>query len=138
MLLYFTPAARDWNAMSKWPKLLAAMMFVAPASCAWVSTSCKLPAHAMNRLELLFGTSFQDATQIDDRPWQEFLDSEVTPRFPAGLTAYSASGQWQRPDSQIEKSPSRVLVIWDDAKADASARINAVREAYKSASPNSA
>ncbi len=117
--------------MSKSANLFAVIMAVALAGCSLLSTSCKLPAHAMNRVELLFGAKAQDGTPIDDRQWQDFLDSEVTARFPAGLTAYSAYGQWQRPDGSVEKSPSRVLVIWYEAKADASARIDAVRQAYK-------
>jgi hypothetical protein len=83
----------------------------------------------MNRVELLFGAATNDGKPIDAAQWRDFLDREVTPRFPAGLTAYDAYGQWQRPDGAIEKSPSRVLVIWYEG--DGRARIDAIREAYK-------
>jgi len=83
----------------------------------------------MNRVELFFGAALNDGKPIAGSEWRSFLDREVTPRFPAGLTAYEAYGQWQRPDGQIEKSPSRVLVIWYEG--DQSSRIDAIREAYK-------
>jgi hypothetical protein len=83
----------------------------------------------MNRVELIFAAAFNDGKPIADAAWQDFLDKEVTPRFPSGLTAYRAYGQWQRPDGRIEKSPSRVLVIWYEG--DRSSRIEAIRNAYK-------
>ncbi|HVZ68639.1 MAG TPA: DUF3574 domain-containing protein [Rhizomicrobium sp.] len=83
----------------------------------------------MNRVELLFGAATNDGTLIDAIEWKDFLDREVTPRFPAGLTAYEAYGQWQGSDGRIERGPSRALLIWYDG--DASTRIDAIREAYK-------
>jgi len=111
--------------------LLAATIFVALSGCASAGgpARCAAPAHAMSRVELLFGAVFNDGSPITARQWQDFLDQEVTPRFPAGLTAYEAYGQWQRADGQIEKSPSRVLAIWYEG--DQSSRIEAIREAYK-------
>jgi len=92
---------------------------------------CTAPSHAMQKVELFFGAATNDGKPIPKAAWEEFLDREVTPRFPAGLTATEASGQWQRPDGTIEKSPARVLSIWYDITKDASAKIEAVREAYK-------
>lgn len=92
---------------------------------------CTAPSHAMQKVELLFGAATNDGKPIPQTAWQDFLDREVTPRFPAGLTAYEASGQWQRPDGTIEKSPARVLAIWYDKNKDTSAQIETLREAYK-------
>lgn len=93
--------------------------------------TCAAPAQAMQRVELFFGAATNDGTPIPQSAWQAFLDREVTPRFPAGLTAYDAYGQWQGPGGAIEKSPARVLVIWYNKSQDETARIDAVREAYK-------
>lgn len=111
--------------------LLAATAFVALTGCASSSgpARCHAPAQEMGRVEFLFGAALGDGTPITARQWQDFLDQEVTPRFPAGLTAYEAYGQWQRADGKVEKSPSRVLVIWYGG--DQSSRIDAIREAYK-------
>jgi hypothetical protein len=110
--------------------ILAVALCTVLAGCASPrGESCAPPSHRMHRAELLFGAAFNDGKPIDNAAWQAFLDKEVTPRFPAGLTAYEAYGQWQRPDGRIEKSPSRVLVIWYEG--DRSSRIDAIREAYK-------
>jgi hypothetical protein len=111
--------------------VLAALMVLSGCASGGGAIRCVAPAHEMGRVELLFGAALDDGTPIDNRQWQDFLDRDVTPRFPAGLTDYEAYGQWQRPDGKIEKSPSRVLVIWYDAQTGMSARIDAVREAYK-------
>ena len=109
----------------------ATAVLIALAGCAAQQSglSCKPPSHAMHRVELLFAAATNDGKPISASQWQDFLNHEVTPRFPGGLTAYEAYGQWQGSDGKIEKSPSRVLLIWYEG--DASARIDAIREAYK-------
>ena len=49
----------------------------------------------MARLELLFGLGKREGGTISDADWAAFLDAEVTPRFPAGLTVLSGYGQWR-------------------------------------------
>jgi hypothetical protein len=110
--------------------ILLAVLCAALAGCASPrNEACTAPSHQMKRVELFFGAAFDDGKPIDNARWQDFLDKDVTPRFPAGLTAYEAYGQWQRSDGRIEKSPSRVLVIWYEG--DRSSRIESIREAYK-------
>jgi hypothetical protein len=110
--------------------IIAVALCAVLAACASPRAQiCVPPSHQMNRVELFFGAAFNDGKPIGDADWQDFLDKEVTPRFPAGLTAYEAYGQWQRSDGQIEKSPSRVLLIW--YAGDQSSRIEAIRAAYK-------
>ncbi len=110
--------------------ILVAVLCATLAACASPrNESCPSPSHQMKRVELFFGAAFNDGKPIGNAEWQNFLDKEVTPRFPAGLTAYESYGQWQRPDGQIEKSPSRVLLIWYEG--DQASRIDAIREAYK-------
>lgn len=86
----------------------------------------------MARVELLFGATTAKG-EIGEAAWASFLAREVTPRFPDGLTAYSAFGQWKKPDGDIARIPTRVLVIWYAPGERAEARIEAIREAYKSA-----
>jgi hypothetical protein len=59
---------------------------------------------------------------VDD--WQKFLASEITPRFPEGLTAWSAAGQWRSPTGELHKEDSYVLhvVHKDEAKYDTAVR----------------
>lgn len=67
------------------------------------------------------------------KEWQAFLDEEVSPRFPAGLTVYDAYGQWMRQDSRDGKPNrliSRVLVILHPDTPEANGNIEAVRKAF--------
>ena len=54
--------------------------------------ACRGSAKAMARLELLFGSTRRQGAPISEEEWTAFLDAEVTPRFPNGLTVLS--GPW--------------------------------------------
>jgi hypothetical protein len=85
----------------------------------------------MARLELLFGMSRKDAAPVSDEEWQSFVDQEVTPRFPDGLTILQGYGQWRSGGGAIIKEYSRVLMIWFQPTPDSETRIDAIRAAYK-------
>jgi hypothetical protein len=93
--------------------------------------ACAAPATPMARLELLFGAGRKDGGEVSDQEWRAFLDGEVTPRFPDGLTVLGGYGQWKNSAGAIAKEPSRVLVIWHKPDADSNLRIEGVRAAYK-------
>jgi hypothetical protein len=97
-----------------------------------ISGSCKGAATPYARLELLFGLGRKDGTEIGEAEWRAFLDAEVTPRFPDGLTLLSGYGQWRNSAGAIAKEKSVMLVIWHRPSADSEARIEAIRAAYKS------
>lgn len=93
-------------------------------------------AQAWLRTELYFSIGEWTETALSTAPearWAEFLDREVTPRFPSGLTVLDAYGQWrgEKPGAVISRERSRVLVIMHPATADASAKIEAIRAAWK-------
>jgi hypothetical protein len=94
-------------------------------------TTCPPSARRMPRAELIFGFSRRDQPEVTDAEWLLFLDGEITPRFPDGLTVLDAYGQWRRPDGQITKEKSRMLLIWADIPG-AEERLEAIRSAWKS------
>jgi hypothetical protein len=63
--------------------------------------------------------------------WASFLDTEVTPRFPAGFTVLRGPGQWRGQDGRLSKEQSNMLIIWHQRTAQADAEIEAIRAAYK-------
>ena len=63
--------------------------------------------------------------------FQRFLDTDVTPRFPDGLTAIDAQGRWRAPDGRLTEERSKLVVIVAPAGAATAARLEAVRDAYK-------
>ncbi len=120
---------------------LAALLFMtrfAPAQAtATLQGDASRPgaAHWL-RSELYFGVG---STEISDRGaaeirWRSFLDKEVTPRFPNGLTVFEAYGQWR---GSGETAPSRlrskVLVILHEDTPENRAAIDAIRVAWKAA-----
>ena len=51
--------------------------------------------------QLYFGLGLADASDADEKSkgvseaaWRDFLDKEVSPRFPAGLSVVDVYGQW--------------------------------------------
>lgn len=93
-------------------------------------SSCRPGAAEMARIELLFGTGRKDGTAVGDVEWQAFVETEVTPRFPDGLTVLTGYGQWLSGGS-VRKEGSRVLLIWAPRAPDNDARIEAIRANYK-------
>jgi len=93
--------------------------------------SCRGVATPYARLELLFGLGRKDGTEIGESEWRAFLDVEVTPRFPDGLTVLNGYGQWRNSAGTIANEKSMMLVIWHRPAADSEARIEAIRSAYK-------
>ena len=69
---------------------------------------------------------------ISEARWREFLDQEVTPRFPDGLSVADVYGQWlSKGKSTPERLRSKVLIIdYPDSPEDRE-KIEAIRAAWK-------
>ncbi|TLY50226.1 MAG: DUF3574 domain-containing protein [Gammaproteobacteria bacterium] len=86
------------------------------------------------RTELYFGIGPLDdvSAAAHQQRWREFLDREITPRFPDGLTIYDVHGQWRasgRSEIQHERSKEVMLIYRDTAQHRAD--IEAIRAAWK-------
>jgi Protein of unknown function (DUF3574) len=92
--------------------------------------TCRPGAAQMARIELLFGTGRKNAAAVGEVEWQSFVEAEVTPRFPDGLTVLTGYGQW-RSGGSARKEGSRVLLLWAPRVADNDVRIEAIRDSYK-------
>lgn len=95
------------------------------------SRVCNSPSEIMSRLELLFGMGRKDGGEVSDDNWRAFLDAEVTPRFPDGLTVLTGYGQWRNPAGTVTKETSRVLLVWLKSVPENNAKIEAIRSAWK-------
>jgi len=69
---------------------------------------------------------------VGEEGWRAFLDTEVTPRFPDGLSVIDAYGQWQgQGEAAPERLRSKVLVIdYPDTAANRD-KVEAIRDAWK-------
>ena len=70
--------------------------------------------------------------QVTQAEWQQFLADVITPRFPDGLTAWAAAGQWRNPSGVLQKEDSYVLHVVhpDDQKFEKA--VHEVIDQYKS------
>jgi hypothetical protein len=93
-----------------------------PQTQGWVDT----------RLYFGLGPADQPAQGISETAWRDFLDKEVTPRFPDGLSVIDIYGQWQgKQEATPERLHSKLLVIdYPDTDANRS-KIEAIRAAWK-------
>ncbi|MGA1981468.1 MAG: DUF3574 domain-containing protein [Acidobacteriaceae bacterium] len=94
------------------------------------------PAHAQHWVDtrLYFGLGPAGAPDkgVSESAWRDFLDQQVTPRFPAGLSVIDVYGQWQgKGETAPERIRSKVLIIDYPATAANAAKIEAIRAAWK-------
>ncbi|WP_406434039.1 DUF3574 domain-containing protein [Streptomyces sp. NBC_00631] len=85
---------------------------------------------------LLFGTARPDGgPAVTDRQFTAFVDKEITPDFPDGLTVQNGRGQWRDAHGTIEKERSYVLLLlYPESAAKAGDRkIEEIRRAYEKA-----
>jgi Protein of unknown function (DUF3574) len=84
------------------------------------------------RTELYFGTARPDGV-VSEEEFRTFLDAEITPRFPDGLTLLKGDGQFRGEDDAIIKEQSFVLVLLYpyESTQKSGQRIQHIRETYK-------
>ena len=105
-------------------RVVASAALVHPAATkGWVDT------------RLYFGLGLADRPEsgISEADWRGFLDAEVTPRFPDGLSVLDVYGQWRgRADGAVARLRSKLLVIDYDPTPENEAKVEAIRAAWKS------
>lgn len=94
------------------------------------------PAHTHGWVEskLYFGLAPAEHPEkgISEARWRSFLDREVTPRFPSGLSVLDAYGQWQgKQETAPERLHSKLLIIYHPDTPEYDAKIDAIRSAWK-------
>jgi Protein of unknown function (DUF3574) len=88
---------------------------------------------------LYFGLGLRDQAEgdqadkgVSEADWRAFLDREVTPRFPSGLSVVDVYGQWQgKNQSRPERLRSKCLVIVYPDTAENRDKVEAIRAAWK-------
>jgi hypothetical protein len=94
------------------------------------ATSCLAPLKPAVEVDLYFGRGLPGGGEVSDADWASFLSTEVTPRFPDGLSVIDMAGQWRGPSGEIARERSKMLVvIVFDAPAHGP-KVQAVIDAY--------
>jgi hypothetical protein len=82
--------------------------------------------------ELMFGRNIGNRIGVSEARWSQFVDREITPRFPNGLTVFNAAGQWRdRASNRIVREASKIVQIVLPGDVEDIARLNEIAEAYK-------
>jgi hypothetical protein len=115
------------------PAPAAAPASDAPAPAA--APAVGLPADCLpyERTELFFGTGRAGKAPISDQEFDAFLDAEITPRFPDGLTMLTGLGQWRGSDGKLAKERSAVVILLypKPSAADSGTKIEEIRHLYE-------
>jgi hypothetical protein len=83
--------------------------------------------------ELMFGRKIGGRIAVSESKWSRFVDREITPRFPDGLSVVDARGQWRdRKHNVIVHEPSKLVTIVLPGDPQDQARLSAIIAAYKS------
>jgi hypothetical protein len=85
------------------------------------------------RTELFFGLSKPNGIEVNNAEFQQFLDREVTPRFPDGFTVISGQGQFKDASGVILKERSNLLILLYPISATSTQQIEQIRKAYVTA-----
>lgn len=108
----------------------------APAASRSTASALVTRGKAYIETRLLFGTDHPDGgPDVTDRQFLAFIDEEVTPRFPNGLTIQDGRGQWRDSNGVIERERSYELTLLYPA-SEARVRdvqIERIRDAYEKA-----
>ena len=111
--------------------LLATALALAFGGCAGPSApACPSGRQAMTSELLYFGTATPQGV-VTAEAWRDFVDEEVTPRFPDGLTTWPASGQWRPAGGAPVREASWVLDVVHAKDARSDAAIAEIVDDYK-------
>jgi Protein of unknown function (DUF3574) len=116
---------------------LAAMIALVLSTFAAGSTyaqllECRGAQKPQHVAELIFGRSIGGRIEVSEKLWMQFVDEEITPRFPDGLTVFDAAGQWRdKTNKKITRESSKIVLIVLPGNAEDSARLNEIVNAYK-------
>lgn len=93
---------------------------------------CKHVVHGelFARTELFFGLS-RPGGVITEEEFQQFVDLEVTARFPDGLTLLSGKGQFKDASGVILQEGSKLLILLYPFSKGKNAAVEEIRDRYK-------
>jgi hypothetical protein len=80
----------------------------------------------------MFGRKIGERIGVSNAAWGRFVDREITPRFPDGLTVVDAVGQWRDTRTKrVVREPSKLVTIVLKDAAAGQPLLDAVVAAYK-------
>lgn len=119
--------------MMRLAPVAAVASVLALGGCATLSApACPAGQEPMRTAQLFFGQNIGGKPGVSQAEFQKFVDEELTPRFPSGLTILDGGGQWKGDENRLIREASKVVVLVLPNRIEASLKLNEVRRAYKS------
>jgi hypothetical protein len=91
---------------------------------------CEAGDTAMVRDVVYFGRNRPNGGTVSDAEWEAYLDSVVTPRFPAGFTVVEAEGHWRGQGGVVERERTEVLTLLHSGDEASREAVRALTEEY--------
>lgn len=107
-----------------------------PAASQPAASTALARGKAYMETRLLFGTERPDGGPlVTDQQFLAFVDEEITPRFPKGLTIQDGRGQWRDSRGVIERERSYEVILLYPATESRlrDSQIEGIRNAYENA-----
>jgi hypothetical protein len=122
------------SVMPPFVRLAAALVLaLSLAACATTppTPACQDGQQRMRTAQLFFGRNVAGKPGVTDTAFGKFVDEELTPRFPDGLTVLDGGGQWRGDENKLIRESAKVVLIVLPKSRDAGDRIEGGRTAYK-------
>lgn len=108
----------------------AVILMLGLAGCASApKAGCPAGQSQMRTAQFFLGA--KPPAKLNDRDLRRFVDREVTPRFPDGVTVLEGGGQWKGADNRLMREAAKMVLIVLPDSGDGHARVEAVRTAYR-------
>jgi hypothetical protein len=100
-----------------------------PPPAAQTAAACAAPLKSALQVDLYFGRG-SAGREVSEAEWAAFLNEEVTPRFPDGLSVFDVRGQYRNPQGIVERERTkRLTVVVFDAPAHLG-KVQAIVDSY--------
>lgn len=80
------------------------------------------------QVDLYLGRGMPDGDRVSDESFAAFIETEITPRFPDGLTMWEADGRYRDASGDVIAEPSNVVrLIFLDTQANETALMEVIQ-----------
>ena len=112
--------------------LLAAALALVTAGCAGLKhDACPAGQERLRTAQLFFGRNAGEKPRVSEADFRRYVDEELTPRFPDGLTVIDGGGQWKGEENKLIREAAKVVLIVLPNGSEQQPRLDAARAAYK-------
>lgn len=108
----------------------AAILMLVVAGCSTAPKPvCPAGQSPLRTAQLFLGS--KPPAKVSDRDIRRFVDAEVTPRFPDGVTVVDGGGQWRGDENRMIREAAKVVLIVLPEGGDPAGKVEQVRAAYR-------